>query len=150
MAKTNNVQTPNSDNGSNAGGDETRTENMGDIVNTIETPPAKPQVGVTIRGSASAIPESLLNRGPQYDWSDMGVGDHKLIPKAEAAGARASAYAHARSHGKKFASQAHNADKNYVEIWRLMDPTPDTTATQMQQQQQQVNQQNESQTEAAE
>lgn len=138
MAKTNTANVPNDDNGSSAGGDMSQTgvlENANDDnVNKIETPPAKPLVGVVIRGSAAAIPEALLNRGQtQYNWSDMGVGDHKLIPKAEAATARASAYAHARSHGKKFASQAHGADKNYVEIWRLMDPKveapPTTTET---------------------
>lgn len=144
MAKNVTANVPNDDNGSNVGGDE--THNTGDV-NTIETPPAKPQVGVLIRGSATAIPENLLDRGPKYEWSDMAIGDHKLVAKVEAPQARASAYAYGRAKGKRFASQKHAADANYVEIWRVMDPNPEPV--QMQQQQQQANQ-NEDVNEAAE
>lgn len=110
--------------------------------NKLETPPAKetPKVGVVIRGSVAAIPEALLNRGKStYNWSDMAVGDHKLVPKAEAAQARASAYAFARSKGRKFGSMAHGADKNYIEIWRLMDPTPAQLAAEQSDQDQSEN-----------
>lgn len=98
--------------------------------NTIENPPAKPVVGVVIKGDVSAIPEALLNRGSNaYNWGDMGVGDHKLIAKADAVTARASAYAFGRSKGRKFGSMKHKADTNFIEMWRLPDPKVETVAT---------------------